>query len=280
MGRQYTVPCAMGAPLSHHVIYFPQEFEVTAEIGPHIRDADRLRHWVHRLRWDDRRVLYDPTLGYRRQASWDDYAEAYPMSFEGPDVWVTVRVPEGLHRVSLYFFNKDGHRGRNRYRDYLLEVRDHVPSVRAVERKPTLAKTRVREFWGGVHQCFAVKGPGEYFVKIGCNDSFNTVVSGVMVDTLSGWEYEDRMALYAVSDSAGGFAATFKRETGSAPPSGRGFVPDSTPRNPDEGTEPVPEAYGDRSVEAIEQRLPPRFFRRRSSPDRHPAAAPDGRRNG
>ena len=195
LGRQHTVLCAMGAPLDHH-LYYSQDFKVTPQIGPHTRGEDRLRRWVHRLRWDDRRVLYDPTLGYRRQASWDDHAEAYPMSFEGPDVWVSIEVPAGLHRVTLYFFNKDGHHGRNRYRDYLLEVKPHVPSLEAADKKPSLAIARVREFWGGTHELFAVKGPSSYLVKIGCNDSFNTVVSGVFVDAVDGYESRfDRLAL-------------------------------------------------------------------------------------
>ena len=195
-GDAFAMLCAMDAPLNHGTAS-DFRFNVSGHIGRNGRDGDRLRHWVHSKRWDDPRVLYNPLIGYRRQASWDDHAETYPMSHEGPDVWTHVVVPEGLHRVSLYFFNKDGHRGRNRYRDFLLELKSSdglqarfaPPRERTLERleaSPTLAKARVREFWGGVHHSFAVRGPGRYAVKVGCNDSFNTIVSGVFADQLTG----------------------------------------------------------------------------------------------
>ena len=70
------------------------------------------------------------------------------------------------------------------------------------------------------------------------------------------------VALYAVSVSSRGIAASPGRETGSAPSSGRGFVPGSTPRPRTEGTEPVTSSDGDRLIGAIEDRLPPGFVRR------------------
>ena len=125
------------------------------------------------------------------------------MSHEGPDVWVHIAVPEGVHRLGFYFFNKDGHRGPdrnrglNRYRDYLLELRPARPlpvyplqpvagRLARLDAAPVLARGRVREFWGGAHHRFAVRGPGHYQVKIACNDSYNTIVSGVFLDRLTG----------------------------------------------------------------------------------------------
>ena len=140
------------------MISYGTHYRVFGSVGPNGSNGEALRRWLHRRRWDDRRVLYNPTLGYRRQADWDDHAEAYPMTREGPDVWVGVEVPEGVHRLTLYFFNKDGHQGHNRYRDYRLEVRPYAPDPAAAEKKPTLATARVRDFWGGVHKSSAVKG--------------------------------------------------------------------------------------------------------------------------
>ena len=200
LGRSRAMLCAMASPTNHD-IGDDSRTAIRGHVGPHHKKGELLRHWCHRPWWDDRRVLYNPIIGYRRQASWDDHAEAYPISYEGPDVWVEFDVPHGLHQVAFYFFNKDGHRGRNRYRDYLLELRTgpgpdaglNRPMPPSIERRgDLLASARVREFWGGVWQCFAVHGPGTYRMKIGCNDSYNTIVSAVCIDRItgasSGWE--------------------------------------------------------------------------------------------
>lgn len=87
------------------------------------------------------------------------------MTYEGPDVYCSVRVPDGVHMVSLYFMNKDGHSGLNRLRDYTVEVacnssNDLVPSDHGY------AHSRVRMFWRGVYLRFAVAGPGEFQIRI------------------------------------------------------------------------------------------------------------------
>ena len=125
--------------------------------------------WLHELRWEDPRVLYDPIVGYRRQGNWVDNGQAYPLTHEGPDLWIAADVPAGMHRVSLYFFNKDGHKAKNRWRDYLLELRtggdlDPAPKRRmpegAEDATRVLATARVKDFWGGVYHRFAVRGAG------------------------------------------------------------------------------------------------------------------------
>jgi len=142
-------------------------------------------------------------------------------------MWVTLRVPEGAHRLSLYFMNKDGHDGNNRMRDYLIELRRAPDDLRAtpdfnsdglsadqfaqkyfdfrkqreeilepLEAQPPLAKARVRDFWGGVYKSFVIAGPATYWVKVARNYSFNTIVSSVMLDKIGGprtnW---DRLAM-------------------------------------------------------------------------------------
>ncbi len=105
---------------------FASEFplpEAIPQIGIHYKNPDSIRRWIHWIKTDKHRTLYNPDLGYRRQAEWDDHGEAYPMTFEGPDLWVSLEVPEGTWRVSSYFFNKDGHTGSNRARNYELELR-------------------------------------------------------------------------------------------------------------------------------------------------------------
>jgi len=152
--------------------------------GPHQRAGDGLRRWVDQERWDDGRVLYDPFLGYRREAEWDDHGEVYPMTWEGPDVWIKLGVPAGTHRLSLYFFNKDGLIGHNRWRDYLIEVKGSALDVKAAHFAPTLARARVRDFWTGVYERFVLQGPGQFWVRVGRNDSINVTLNGIFLDRI------------------------------------------------------------------------------------------------
>ncbi len=193
--------CAAGSPLDD-TIGFLNGYRVDKALGPEARENDGVRHWLHELHWDDPRVLYNPMRGHRRQSSWNNSGHSYPIHHEGPDLWVSVEVPEGLHRVTCYYFNKDGHRGVNRTRDYLVELRtpfegtyyqDERDVRRMVRRLPdavfeeteVLATCRVKHFWGGVHQRFAVRGPGRYLLRMCRNDSFNVEVNAVMLDRLT-----------------------------------------------------------------------------------------------
>jgi hypothetical protein len=209
-GRRFAMLCAMNAPWDNNVITSgPGVYDVAGMLGPHIKDADSLRHWVHWITTDNPRSLYTPKVAVRRQSEWDDHGETYPMSFDGPDVWSVVKVPTGTHRLSLYFFNKDGHERNNRFRDYLLEIRHHQAklsddimfgrvSPQSQRLPPTsmsmellnaipntvLARARVCDFWGGVYKTFVVQGPGDFYVRIARHGSFNTIVSAVLVDKM------------------------------------------------------------------------------------------------
>lgn len=190
-GTRYALLCAMGAPLDQEVVN-DLSYTVLSRLGihPYVQgqtfEDQGVRHWLHRERWDDPRVLYNPLIGYRRQADIDDNGESYPMSFEGPDLWLGVRIPAGTHRVSLYFFNKDGHDGSNRIRDYIIDVKRGNKDLVVANQNPTLARARVHDFWGGVYKSFLLQGPGDYFFAVRKNNSFNTVLQGVFIDKLGG----------------------------------------------------------------------------------------------
>lgn len=190
-GTRYAMLCAMQAPFDQFVINDPS-YEVLGRLGVHpYKDGKNyeeqgLRHWLHRERWDDPRVLYNPLIGYRRQADIDDNGESYSMNYEGPDIWLGVRIPSGTHKVSLYFFNKDGHDGANRIRDYLIDVKRGGDDLVAANQTPTLARARVHDFWGGVYKSFLVQGPGDYLFAVRKNNTFNTVLQGVFIDKLDG----------------------------------------------------------------------------------------------
>ena len=194
-GQKYAVLCAAGSPRNHYVYegkYIvanssdSTRYVVTSYIGPHNRGNDALRHWVHWIKSENPRVLFDPVMGYRRQAEWDDHGEGYEREFDGPSIFVKIQTPPHYHLVTLYFFNKDGHDGDNRDRSYTVEVKPDpgTGNLNEVDAQPTLAKTRVANFWGGVYKTFLIKG-GNYYIKIGRNGSLNTIISGVFIDKLN-----------------------------------------------------------------------------------------------
>ena len=187
IGNQDAVLCAAGSPLNDLLGRWHGQYETEGFVGPHAAKKETLRHWIHWLKSDERRVLYNPYLGYRREAEWDDHGEVYPMTHEGPDVWVHFEVPEGVYMASLYFINPNGHEGPNRIRDYMIELRPgSSPEPPASSKSPPLARARVCHFWHGVYKQFAVRGPNKYWIKIARNGSFNTIVSGVFLDRLEG----------------------------------------------------------------------------------------------
>lgn len=180
-GRRFAMLCAMNAPWDNQPISSDREYDIAGILGPNYKGFDALRHWVHWVKTDNPRSIYNPAEALRRQAEWDDHGESYPAAMDGPDVWSVVKVPKGTHRISLYFFNKDGHERNNRFRDYLLEVRCYkarlagklmfnhqIPFLVGLPRdirsreltnaipETVLARARVRDFWGGVYKTFAV----------------------------------------------------------------------------------------------------------------------------
>ncbi len=213
-GRRKALLSATSAPFDADFVVKSPFVDIVGELGPHHEEDDSIRRWIQWIKTDNPRTLYHPQLGYRRQAEWDDHGEAYPLTFQGPDLWATIEVPAGIYRLTSYFFNKDGHGGVNRARDYSLELRlaqGPIPPwpapaegeevtgewlqtrfgayyaareklIAAQMETPPLAQTRVRDFWGGAHKQFLVRGPATYWMKVGRNYSFNTIVSSIMLD--------------------------------------------------------------------------------------------------
>jgi hypothetical protein len=207
--RDWAILCAVTAPFDHSINFTTKHYSVHEFIGPHHpQKGDTIRRWIHWIKTNNPKTLYDPLYGYRRQAEWDDHGEVYPWAMDGPDLWYILRIREpGTYRVGMYFFNKDGHHSSNRVRDYMIEIYptpkewklEEWPNYQLkdwqiysklaeaqVRKTSPLAKSRVRDFWGGVHKQFIVKGQNYYFVKIDRNYSFNTILSSVSVDRLEG----------------------------------------------------------------------------------------------
>ena len=201
-GRQMALLCAMQAPTDHQIAW-STDYQIDGFNGPHQNPGDGLRRWLHWERSEDDRVLYNPFLGYRREAEWDDHGETYDADWEGPDVWVKLLVPAGTHRLSLYFFNKDGHAGAERWRDYLIEIKGRAENVEAAALLPTLANARVSDFWDGVYQRFSLQGPGNFWVRVARNGSFNTTLNGIFLDNITDANSNDGPGLLPMTGNSG-----------------------------------------------------------------------------
>lgn len=197
-GRQSAMLCAAAAPENHPCGLSWDYFTISGSIGPHFRDGEGLRHWLHAFEFPGPNALWDPWVGLHREAEWDDHGETYPRTFEGPDVEANIDIKaKGSFRVSAYFFNPNGHDGSARFRDYLVELRPWpvgkkfpAPPRLLTENPdtwPLLDSTRVRDFaGGGVWEKFIVPGPGRYMIRVRRNGSFNAILNGVFIDRLEG----------------------------------------------------------------------------------------------
>jgi len=200
-GRYWGCWCAICSPNDYIWGAGPERVEYAPCIGLNCTDLDSLRRWIHWSKTNNVKSLEMPptylhsrvlrgetTWGEpRRQAEWDDHGETYPMAKDGPDLYCTLKVPPGLYYLALYNFNKDGHDGANRYRDFCVSVRPHATErylndISGFDREPELARGRMRDFWGGAYKRFLVRGPTEITIEVGRNHSFCTILAGVFLD--------------------------------------------------------------------------------------------------
>jgi hypothetical protein len=169
---------------------WPQNYKMAVVGGPHRNEkSGGVYTYYHGLGIDSPRVQYIPNSAKRNQGEWNDGSfdrALYPEEWEGPDLWVDVAVPAGVHRVSLYFINYDGQKGNNRRRDYLLELKAKGAKREEMDFAPALARARMAQFFHGVYKHFVVSGPAEYSIKVGHNYSYVTKLSAVFLDRLVG----------------------------------------------------------------------------------------------
>ncbi len=179
------------------------------QIGPHHAKGDSVRYWVQWLATKKKRVLELPEIYLdsrvlmhlttwqvdRRESEIDDHGEAYPTTWQGPDLYVYLHIPPGTYTLSLYFFNKDGHSQKNRNRDYVVSMLPLAasyhfgtalgPSAASLARMHGTARSRVVNFSGGVWKRFLVRGPMKLAIRVAKNYSLDTILQAVMLDPLS-----------------------------------------------------------------------------------------------
>ncbi len=197
----------------------PLALDHNEEIGPHHRlrdnghyhlpEGDSVRYYMTWLSTAKKRVLELPEVYLdqcvtthtatwpedRRESELDDHGETYPMSWQGPDLYVYLHIPTGAYTLSLYFFNKDGHHGQNRNRDYAISMLPlpasyHFgtalePNTAPLARMRGTAQSRVVNFWGGVWKRFLVRGPMKLAIRVAKNYSLNTILQAAMLDPLA-----------------------------------------------------------------------------------------------
>ena len=258
-GRYWGCWCAICSPKNYEWGAGPEKVEKCAFIGSNCVKGDSLRYWVHWLHTKNPNTLEMPPTychsrvvkGYmtpdftRRQAEWDDHGEAYPMTRDGPHLFCTLRIPAGLYTLSLYNFNKDGHGGNNRFRDYRFSIRVHpagrpLREIEGFENRPELARGRMRDFWNGAYKRFLVRGPTEITFHQSRNHSHNAILAGVFLDlvdeypvpyfhTLEEWqglksaEAREGQNLLAEARTPGARTARFRPGATAAEAAVRGF---------------------------------------------------------
>jgi len=196
-GRQFATLNGLGLNTRK---FTTEGYHYSLMTGPHFGQQG-VYSYVETNDSPSRRVLYDPTSGKRAHGENNDgsFSEVnFPHSAEGPDLWVRLAVPQGVHRIALYFMNIDGQTGQNTFRDLLLELRqgpkddpmDEAAENLSLEERfalgklPVLARARVSWFWGGVYESFLVRDQGVYWVKVERNHGFVCKLNGVFVDRL------------------------------------------------------------------------------------------------
>jgi hypothetical protein len=146
-GRKLARLCGSDSPHGDYSEAESNAYALYCAIGPHFENQDNIRRYIAELNTDDQRALWDPSIGHRSVAEWDDHGEAYAFSHEGPDIWLRLTVPAGTHDISAYFLNDDAESHfRSSWRDYLVELRrcDGEDKLKRVEVAPA-AVQRMRE---------------------------------------------------------------------------------------------------------------------------------------
>ena len=203
-GRYWACCCSICAPEDYIWGAGPHQIPYFAQIGPNHYPGDSLRYWVHWLYTANRRSLELPPVylhsrvvkhltswsANRRQAEWDDHAEVYPMTNDGPSIYCTLAVPRGTYCLSLYDMNKDGHSATNELRDYRVSLRQtgesNLTDIRSFNDEVELAHARICDFWGGTYKKFLVRGPVTLTVEVDKRNSLNTILAGVFLDSVEG----------------------------------------------------------------------------------------------
>lgn len=208
-GLTHALLCATHFLSNDEIYCTPKTIKVTEYIGCHKRNDDLISF---RPLGDDAsdniNVLFNPKTGTRVATEWTDNGEEYNTTFDGPDIWIDINVPEGTHELALYFYNYNGKDASiGLLRDYQIEIRKSDSSNIDIDRFesdksfsqllsiPVLSRQRVKEFSGsGVYKTFLLNNPGHYYIRILNNYSSDSILNGIFVSRLDNYRkiYNDK----------------------------------------------------------------------------------------
>jgi hypothetical protein len=149
----------------------------------------------------------------RRQAEIDDHGEDYCILQDTPGIDFSFTLPAGAHAVSLYFRNDNGTGGKNRYRDWIIDIRRVYP-LEDPGAAPWSARARVVDFREGVYKVFTTASAGRYRIHVHRNDSVNVMCSGFFIGRLDG--HADIATLMPLSSNLGSAARLWLEASRSA----------------------------------------------------------------
>ena len=101
-------------------------------------------------------------------------------NFEGPDLWLDVKMPAGVNRLTFYNFN-GATTGADRRRDYVIEIRKHDGSMDQAQSQPILARARVVTAQNTAYRTFLLS-EGKYWVRIASRYSHMAGLTAVFFD--------------------------------------------------------------------------------------------------
>jgi hypothetical protein len=194
--------------LGYHDFKDSPGYGIATGAGPW-RQAVPRYYWEHGDKRPSAQV--DPRNGTRALCEFNDESydtNAHPRNIQGPDIYIGVTVPAGVHRVSLYWSGGPD----NYFREYPLDVRspagptptadlddadvgggrepygnttrlDRARTV-AAELSPPSARTRVPALWRPVHKQYLIRGAGTWYFRVDRNASVATKVAGAFIDPL------------------------------------------------------------------------------------------------
>jgi hypothetical protein len=199
-GRYWANLCAIVSPANYIWGAGWEPVQYHMQISPKEK-KNSLRYWVHWLSTDNPRVLemppvyldsriaLDPTVASkpRRQAEVDDNGEELAVSKNGPNIYVSLDIPDGLWTLLFYNHNKDGNSGYPR--DYQYTFKPHVigkplRDIENFDRQPVLLRMRQRDFRGGVYMRTLVRGPQKLVVEVERSHAINAILAGVFLDAV------------------------------------------------------------------------------------------------
>lgn len=173
-----------------------QDYEIDGFVGPHRTDQESYMPMVNDDDSEHRSALLTPSDFTRKETVWDDMGSNYKDTWDGPDLWVKIILPEGVHWLDLYFYNTVDQMADSFKMDFYIEMRKessgHDKTQPSTENSrsymerlyslPVLARARARQFSGsGVYQKFASSGQGTYWFRISRNNSPRATLNGIFV---------------------------------------------------------------------------------------------------